>query len=758
MTVSKKAKIAGVSIFGLLILAGLFVFNPFKKSPKFTEEEGQTKMLNHLDDIYKSMDTYINPYSSSLRILHFDSLIAKTTDPTEQLNFAFQRANSSLEMGDEVSAINYLDRIAKIVETVPQSKVLAYQSLGVAYLRLAERTNCLMMHSGESCIMPLAGMGIHQDKEPAKKAIEAFKIALGVDPNDLDSRWLLNIAYMTIGGYPDKVPPAYLIPGLTSKTDLKLSPFKDIASELGVDKKSRSGGMICDDFDNDGYMDIIFSSWGLKESMYYFRNDHEGGFTDASDKSGITKFRGGLNICQTDYNNDGFIDIFILRGGWQGQSFTVNQPNSLIRNNGDGTFTDVTYNAGIFSEHPTQTATWNDFNNDGWLDVFIGNETTIPGDKSHPCELYMNNQDGTFTNVAKKLGVEIFEYAKGVTSGDYDNDGWPDIFISTLGEKKFLLRNKGCDGSCFGFEDVSAKSGVTASTSKTFPSWFFDYDNDGFLDIFFCNYEYDKNLSTYAAKEALQVSDDLGGKPIIYKNNGNGTFTNVTKKLGFTQPAFAMGSNFGDIDNDGYLDFYLGTGNPSYRSLIPNRMYKNVGGESFVEVTNDLRLGHLQKGHGVAFADLDNDGDQDISEKMGGAYLGDAYNNSLFMNPGQNNNNWIKIKLVGEKSNKQGIGAKIKLSITENGKKRTIYRELNSGGSFGCSPLQQMIGIGQATSIDELKIIWPSSKITQVFNNVKPNQPIKITETRNAFEIMDQKKIQFKNAYKEVIMCAPVKN
>jgi hypothetical protein len=185
-------------------------------------------------------------------------------------------------------------------------------------------------------------------------------------------------------------------------------------------------------------------------------------------------------------------------------------------------------------------------------------------------------------------------------------------------------------------------------------------------------------------------------------------------------------------------------------------MYKNMGGESFVEVTNDLKLGHLQKGHGVAFADLDNDGDQDISEKMGGAFIGDAYNNSLFMNPGQNDNKWISIKLVGEKSNKPGIGAKIKLSITENGKKRIIYREMNSGGSFGCSPLQQMIGIGQAAIIDEIMISWPASKTSQIFKNVNPNQRIKITENKNAFEIMDHNKIQFKNAKKEVIMCAPV--
>jgi hypothetical protein len=175
-------------------------------------------------------------------------------------------------------------------------------------------------------------------------------------------------------------------------------------------------------------------------------------------------------------------------------------------------------------------------------------------------------------------------------------------------------------------------------------------------------------------------------------------------------------------------------------------MYKNVDGKNFVEVTNAARVGNLQKGHGVSFADIDNNGTQDIAMDLGGAFFGDAYNTALFYNPGQGNNNWISLKLEGTKSNRQSIGAKITVTITENGKQRMIYREVNSGGSFGCSPLRQTIGIGGAKKIDEIKITWPVSGITQVYNDIKPGQFVKIIEGKQEPEIMALKPIKLKSA------------
>jgi hypothetical protein len=435
---------------------------------------------------------------------------------------------------------------------------------------------------------------------------------------------------------------------------------------------------------------------------------------------------------------------------------TGSSPTRSCATMGNGTFTDVTIEAGLLSFCPTQTASWNDFNNDGWLDVFIGNET-FDGSKNYPCELFMNNQDGTFRNVATDWGVDKKLFVKGVGCGDYDNDGWTDIFLSTMNGKKVLLRNSGMQGDRLVFEDVTVKAGFGKEEYRSFPTWFFDYDNDGFLDIFICNYEFQRALSYYAAKESLQPSSDGSGKPHIYHNNGNGTFTNVTASMGINKVCFSMGSNFGDFNNDGFLDMYLGTGNPKYQSIIPNKLFMNLRGKKFADATNSSRTGNLQKGHGVSIADIDNDGDQDIHIEMGGAYRGDAYPSSLFMNPGQNTNNWIYLKLEGVKSNRVAIGAKIKVKFRENGQERMVYRELNSGGSFGCSTLRREIGVGQATEIDEVIITWPASGITQTIKNVKPNQLIKIKEGQEGFEVVEMGKITFRKADGSIPMCAPAK-
>jgi hypothetical protein len=439
---------------------------------------------------------------------------------------------------------------------------------------------------------------------------------------------------------------------------------------------------------------------------------------------GIT---GGLNIIQTDYNNDGLKDIFVLRGAWRGEFGHL--PNSLLRNNGDGSFSDVTMASGLLSFHPTQTATWNDFNNDGWLDVYIGNESLRESPSEvHPNELYINNQNGTFREVGRVAVCDYVGFVKGVTSGDYDNDGWQDIFISTMDGERRLFRNKGIIGDEIGFTDVTVAAGLSNETNRTFPTWFWDYDNDGWLDIFVCDYTFEKSLGYYAAAEKLGIPAGADDKMLLYRNNRDGTFKNVSKAIGLTTNVFAMGSNFGDIDNDGFLDMYLGSGNPRYQSLVPNKMFHNLGGKQFADVTASARVGHLQKGHGVSFADMDNDGDQDIYIEMGGAFPGDAYQNSFFLNPGQNTNNWICLDLEGTESNRLAIGTRVKITFRENDITRSVYRDVNSGGSFGSSPLRREIGIGQASIIDAIEITWSGSQTVQTFRNVKPNQFMQIRE------------------------------
>jgi FG-GAP-like repeat/ASPIC and UnbV len=743
--ISATKKTTPCLIYGLILLfLMLFPHHTIAQQLSKAEEAVlEKKMIDYLENMRKSLNNPSNSFASEAKINYCDSLIPLTKDPNANLNLVFRKANALLEAGREPEAVKFFETIVTYLKDVPASRKAVLPMLGLAYMRLAERNNCINNHSADACIMPIQGKGVHKDKLPAEKAIAVFEQALTQDASNLDARWLLNIAYMLTGGYPGKVPPAFLIAVLDARSKVDVKPFKDIAAGLGLDVKNRSGGMIVDDFNNDGYLDMISSAWGLDDPMHYFKNNGDGTFTDMSAASGISKFKGALNITQTDYNNDGWLDIFMLRGGWQGQNFGLEQPNSIIRNNGDGTFTDVTYEAGIFSEHPTQTCTWNDFNNDGWLDVFIGNESSTP-QYPHPSELFINNKNGTFTNMASAIGLHVDGFVKGVTSGDYDNDGWADIFASTLGGQKVLLHNESANGKGLAFKEASNEAGFANSDYRTFPTWFFDFNNDGWLDIFMCNYEFDRPLSYYAAKEALNPSADPAGKIMLFQNNKNGTFTNVAPAMNVNQTCFAMGSNFGDIDNDGYLDIYLGTGNPSYQSIIPNRLYKNIDGKNFVEVTNAARVGQLQKGHGVSFADIDNNGTQDIAMDLGGAFIGDAYNSALFQNPGQNNNNWISLKLEGTKSNKQSIGAKITVTITENGTQRMMYREVNAGGSFGCSPLRQSIGIGTAKIIDEIKVNWPAAGITQVYKNITPNQFLKITEGKQETEIITLKPITFK--------------
>ena len=689
-----------------------------------------------------------NFFCADAQFAYWDSLLKSSAPPDAKL--VAQRFESVilLRMGEEKKAITLLQDLVEKTKTDSAGRVGAdaRSYLALAYLRMGERNNCISNHSMASCIFPIQGAGIYTDPEASKKSIECYGNILKQFPNDLDARWLLNLAYMTIGEYPRKVPADWLIPGLDTDTgSVKVKPFEDIAGNLKLNGfRNMSGGSIADDFNNDGYIDFVSSAMGLNEGMHYFRNNKDGTFTDVSKASGLSEIKGGLNTIQGDYNNDGYPDILVLRGAWM-QEFGK-QPVSLLRNNKDGTFTDVTVESGLISFDPTQTATWADFNNDGWLDLFIGYETTSP-EHPHPSALFINNRDGSFTEVGKKAGCDVVGFIKGVTSADYNNDGWPDIFLSGLDGHKILLKNKGVNTKIPQFENATHEAGLDLGETFTFPTWFWDYDNDGWPDIFVCGYLFNGSLAKTSAAEALGKPLGDVSKMYLYHNNQDGTFTDVSKEAGLDHPVFAMGSNFGDIDNDGWPDMYLGTGNPDLKSLVPNKMYKNMGGKKFVDVTNSSRMGHLQKGHGVSFADVDNDGDEDVFIEIGGPFKGDAYYNAFYLNPGQNNNNWISLLLEGDHAPRSAVGARIAVTFTENGIKRTVFRDVNAGGSFGCSPLRQEIGIGSATMIDELAIKWPSLGKTQIFKNITPRQFLRIREGSDKPEIMDLKMLKFDGSH-----------
>lgn len=708
-------------------------------------------------DLLKASEKYDNNpnniFCPEAVIKSCDSILHNSSDEnvaTEALN---KKANALLQLGEEQKAIDiYQDLLNKIPYGNLDQRQSVMKDMANAYFRLGERTNCIHNHNAESCIYPISNGGIHHDKTGSEKAIEMYKAILANDPGDLESKWLLNIAYMTTGGYPQQVPPQFLLKIKNDDSMHLVKPFRDVAANMGLNYKCIAGGCIIDDFNNDNYPDIVLSSWSLSEPMRYYRNNANGTFTDVSDSSGLGYLTGGLHIMQTDYNNDGFKDIFVLRGGWKGE-FGKN-PNSLLRNNGDGTFTDVTKKSGLLSFHPSQTATWADFNNDGWLDVFIGNETS-PGEEAQPCQLFINNKNGTFTEVAAKAGCAITRYVKGVTSGDYNNDGLTDIFISTMNGNKILLKNESVKNGAIKFEDVSKQAGLSNNLTRTFPTWFWDYDNDGWLDILVCGYEFTQSLSYYAGAEAVQLPVGNAGKIFLFRNKHDGTFEDVTAKVGLNKVAFAMGSNFGDIDNDGYLDFYLGTGNPQLKSAVPNKLFKNMNGVSFLDVTTSARVGNLQKGHAVSFADLDNDGNEDIYIKMGGAYTADAYENSLYLNPGQNHNHWVNLSLEGTVSNRVAIGARIKVTFKDSNTERSVYRDVNSGGSFGSNPLQQHIGLGQATSVEKIEITWPVTGKIQVFENLPVDTNIKIKEGDSKFTTYQLARLDFISERHGLVACSP---
>ena len=598
--------------------------------------------------------------------------------------------------------------------------------LGLTYLTVAEDQNCVSNHTSESCLLPIRGSGIHANKEPAQKAMVYFGETLKIE-EDVRAMWLLNISAMAAGEYPGGVPTEYRIMPGAFESQEPFPRFFNVAMPSGLDKTSLCGGSIVDDLDGDGLLDVMVSSWGPADQLSAHINDGQGMFRETTEEAGITGIYGGINLNQADYDNDGDVDVFVMRGAWLFENGS--HPNSLLQNDGSGRFVDVTFDAGIGKDlYPTQTAAWADYDNDGNLDLVVGNEFK-------PIQLFRNNGNGTFTDMAADAGLTVIHFTKTVMWGDFDNDRYPDIYVSNLDAANQLFHNQG-DGT---FIDIAVESGVT-EPSMSFPGWFWDFNNDGNLDIYVASYGLHSNIRHVASSYLGRPHEAMPDR--LYQGDGHGGFLDVAREQNLTRPTAPMGSNFGDLDNDGFPDFYLGTGYPDIEQVMPNLMFRNREGRGFSDVTTAGGFGHLQKGHGVAFADLDNDGDQDVFIEMGGAFPSDAFMNALFENPGFSNN-WIKVKLNGVISNRSAIGARIRCSISEDGKRRNVYKWVNSGGSFGANPLRQEIGLGKAGKIDTLEVYWPTSDTTQRFDDVAVNQFIEITEGLDAFRTVPLKRFDF---------------
>ena len=628
-----------------------------------------------------------------------------------------------------------------VYRTTPETSIdtLTYldELLGIGYLHKSEMENDAYRNPGDRCLFPPRASTAYARPADSERAIQYFLKYLERKPADIEVRWLLNMAYVTLGKYPNGVPAAYLLPLSLFSSAEDIGRFVDRAPEAGLNSFSMAGGVAVDDFDGDGLFDVVTSSQGTCDPMHFFHNNGDGTFTDRTQSAGLSNQLGGLNLMQTDYNNDGCMDLLVLRGGWQ----AVPQRKSLLRNNCDGTFTDVTRESGLAEPATdTQTAVWVDIDNDGLLDLFVGNEHS-------PNQLFHNNGDGTFTDIAHAAGVDRVAYTKGVAAADYDNDGYMDLYVSNLQGANSLYRNN----HDLTFTDVAKQAGVLGN-GRGFATWFFDYDNDGWPDLFVTSFymSVEETAKTYLGLPPTATSLRL------YKNLGNGAFRDVTEEAGLNKVFMPMGANFGDVDNDGYLDIYLGTGSPSYASLVPKVLLRNREGKSFVDITASSGTGELHKGHGVAFADMENRGDEDILTVIGGAVPGDSHAFRLFENPGHHGNDWISLKLVGVKASRSAIGARIKVTVNNAGRgTRSIYRTVGSGGSFGASPLEQHIGLGRSAQIVSVEIWWPGDAGNpQRFTDVEKNQAIEIHQFAHDYRRLIRPRVQLGGARREA---APVR-
>lgn len=461
------------------------------------------------------------------------------------------------------------------------------------------------------------------------------------------------------------------------------------------------------DYDNDGDLDIYVAN-GFPFPNRLLKNDGQGNFTDVAKQAGVDGTRESHGVATADIDNDGDLDIFVAN----------NKENYLYLNNGDGTFTDIAKSAGVTSSYFSSTVAFADIDNDGYVDIYVGGADVEHGQGTG--ELYRNNGDLTFTNVTKQTGTAS-TYSWSVGFCDYDNDGDQDLFtandqgISKPGEWSpiRLFRN---DGN-LRFTDVTRPAGL-GLTGSWMGLAFGDYDQDGDLDFFATNL----GGSFILDKQEY----DLHG---FFRNNGNGTFTNIAEQLGLASYEFGWGTAFLDFDNDGDLDlYYVGNFVMLHAYTNPGHLFINNGNATFTESTEKYGVKAVTSSGvptisvGVATGDVNNDGHVDIFVTNAGRADRPGY--PLLFTEKFDDNNWIRVKLEGTTSNRAGIGAKVR--VTANGK--TQVQEVASGASsFSQNSLWLTFGLGKNIHPEKIEILWPSG-IVQTLESITANQTLEIRE------------------------------
>lgn len=466
--------------------------------------------------------------------------------------------------------------------------------------------------------------------------------------------------------------------------------FDDVADQIGVDysygDSEYGGGVSFADFDNDGWDDITYASENGVD-LYFFKNTN--GVFNLVTFNGISNTSKAKQVIWVDYDNDGDKDFFVT---------AIEGKNAFYSNDGEMNFTDISSIIGIFqTDLFTYGASFGDIDNDGDLDLFISNRS--PEDHNY---LYRNDS-GIYVDITGTSGISL----EGQLSFcsiffDYDKDGLQDIYVSNDKEENInrLYKNLG-DGV---FQDVSDSSnaGVDVSAMSTTLG---DFNNDGWFDIYITNTPFS------------QVSSIQGN--VLLKNNGDGTFTNVATETGTSFDSVGWGSVFLDADNDGLLDIYVSSSENGNGSLISSAFYHQQDDETFM-IPQDIGFNtDLRESYTNAIGDINNDGKPEI------VVGNDTDNNFLWQNNTINENNWLKVKLEGVVSNKDGIGNTIEINVDG----QSQYRYTLAGeGYLSQNSFYEFFGTGLSNLIDYVKVTWTSTGATETFNNIEANQSITIKE------------------------------
>ncbi|MCP4901413.1 MAG: hypothetical protein GY906_30980 [bacterium] len=661
---------------------GLYDFEAAGRQAKGTVEQGM--LAYHMGDF----GTAINAFETAL------------SSDGESTELVFWLAISYMRHGESVNALN-TDRPGRLHLEDSENQP---PSLGDPILRQAMTT------------LPITVP--HSDPSSTRRAINLFENLLEGQSDDKLLLWLLNYCYMNLGEFPDGVPERYRIKGAfidsfygkafdqsdSQHADLA---FVDRGHELGVDTFDAGKGAAVEDFDGDGDLDII--TGGNFDPIRFYTNEGGTHFIERTKEAGLGEIGQVHIMTAADYDNDGWMDVFV------GRPF----PNYLLLHNlGDGTFEETTQSSGLLDGWLddevsfTWGSAWGDIDNDGDLDLFIarwgmripllGGPLSQPYRHSH---LFVND-GGHFSERTFELGVG--EYVKdrgiiGVAFGDYDNDGWIDLFLSGLAARtSFLFRN--IEGQRFE---------VVERHESGFMAAFVDLDHDGQLEIYQGGFT-DGRTSAEGTVFSESASN-LGGYSAILQRSPDGSFVRNADYFGGSLPIPTMGCSYGDLDNDGCLDFYLGTGNPEGWTVVPNLMFrgKRNGSQCITETDHITMLegfGTIQKGHGIVFFDFDDDGDQDVFSSLGGMWQGDRWPNQFFVNEGDNSNNWVKIRLRGRETNRFGLGARITVNaVSEDNKPIVRTYSMDHKTGFGSAPYLAHIGLFDAVSIRDIEVYWPAS-------------------------------------------------